>query len=186
MKSFSRVQLFATPWTGVYQAPPSMGFSRQDYWSGLPFPSPGIFLTQGSNPGLPHWKQKLLTSEPPGKPGQQKQTLQNAQAAQSQSPEDLWLRYELLTPTAIWNMANDILIPLQSHVYYFLAPPANRWVAMGALQDSGRGFSPGYRKVSTVCCALVAVAQVAGDSSALHLLCAKGQVHENCGHRSGI
>ena len=37
----SRVQLFATPWTVAYQASPSMGFSRQEYWSGLPFPSPG-------------------------------------------------------------------------------------------------------------------------------------------------
>ena len=56
------------PWTVAYQAPPSMGFSRQVYCSGLPFPSPGIFLTQGSNPGLPHCRQMLLLSEPPGKP----------------------------------------------------------------------------------------------------------------------
>ena len=41
VKSLSRVRLFATPWTVAYQAPPSMGFSRQEYWSGLPFPSPG-------------------------------------------------------------------------------------------------------------------------------------------------
>ena len=40
VKSLSRVQLFATPWTVAYQAPQSMGFSRQEYWSGLPFPSP--------------------------------------------------------------------------------------------------------------------------------------------------
>ena len=40
MKSLSRVRLFATTWTIAYQAPPSMGFSRQEYWSGLPFPSP--------------------------------------------------------------------------------------------------------------------------------------------------
>ena len=40
MKSLSRVRLYATPWTVAYQAPPSMGFSRQEYWSGLPFPSP--------------------------------------------------------------------------------------------------------------------------------------------------
>ena len=40
VKSLSRVWLFATPWTGAYQAPPSMGFSRQKYWSGLPFPPP--------------------------------------------------------------------------------------------------------------------------------------------------
>ena len=42
-KSLSRVQLFATTWTVAYQAPPSMGFSRQENWSELPFPSPGIF-----------------------------------------------------------------------------------------------------------------------------------------------
>ena len=41
VKSFSRVQLFAIPWTVPNQAPPSMGFSRQEYWSGLPFPSAG-------------------------------------------------------------------------------------------------------------------------------------------------
>ena len=41
VNSLSHVQLFATPWTVAYQAPPSMGFSRQEYWSGLPFPSPG-------------------------------------------------------------------------------------------------------------------------------------------------
>ena len=40
VKSFSRVRLLATPWTAAYQAPPSMGFSRQDYWSGVPLPSP--------------------------------------------------------------------------------------------------------------------------------------------------
>ena len=41
VKPLSRVQLLATPWTVTHQAPPSMGFSRQEYWSGLPFPSPG-------------------------------------------------------------------------------------------------------------------------------------------------
>ena len=45
-----------------------MGFSRQEYWSGLSFPSPGIFLTQGLNPGLLHWQADSLPSEPPGKP----------------------------------------------------------------------------------------------------------------------
>ena len=42
-KSLSRVWLFATPWTVAYHAPPSMGLSRQEYWSGLPFPSPPLF-----------------------------------------------------------------------------------------------------------------------------------------------
>ena len=41
VKSLRHVRLFATPWTVAYQAPPSMGFSRQEYWSGVPFPSPG-------------------------------------------------------------------------------------------------------------------------------------------------
>ena len=40
VKSLSRVQLFMTPWTAAYQAPPSMGFSREEYWSGVPLPSP--------------------------------------------------------------------------------------------------------------------------------------------------
>ena len=44
LSRFSRVQLFATPWTAAYQAPPSMGFSRQEYWSGMPLPSPVIIL----------------------------------------------------------------------------------------------------------------------------------------------
>ena len=51
-KSLSPVRLLATPWTTAYQAPQSMGFSRQEYWSGLPVPSQGIFPTQGSNSGL--------------------------------------------------------------------------------------------------------------------------------------
>ena len=53
VKSFTCVQLFATPWTVAYQAPLSMGFSRQECWSGLPFLLQGIFPTQELNPGLP-------------------------------------------------------------------------------------------------------------------------------------
>ena len=53
VKSLSRVQLFATPWTVAYQAPLSMGFSRQEYWSGLPFPSPGDLPDPGIEPGSP-------------------------------------------------------------------------------------------------------------------------------------
>ena len=44
MKSLSRVQLLGTPWTAAHQAPPSMGFSRQEYWSGVPLLSPGVGL----------------------------------------------------------------------------------------------------------------------------------------------
>ena len=53
VKSLSRVQLFATPWTVAYQAPPSMGFSRQEYWSGLPFPFPGDLPKPGLKPRSP-------------------------------------------------------------------------------------------------------------------------------------
>ena len=45
VKSLSRVPLVATPWTAAYQAPPSMGFSRQEYWSGVPLPSPETYIT---------------------------------------------------------------------------------------------------------------------------------------------
>ena len=44
LSRFSRVQLCATPWTAAYQAPLSMGFSRQEYWSGVPLPSPNIYI----------------------------------------------------------------------------------------------------------------------------------------------
>ena len=47
---------FATPWTVVLQAPRSVGFPRQECWGGLPLPSPGVFLTQGSNLHLLHWQ----------------------------------------------------------------------------------------------------------------------------------
>ena len=53
VKSLNRVQLFATPWTVACQASPSMGFSRQEYWSGLPFPSPDDLLSPGIKPGSP-------------------------------------------------------------------------------------------------------------------------------------
>ena len=53
VKSLSRVRLFATPWTVAHQAPLSMGFSRQEYWSGLPFPSPGDIPDPGIEPRSP-------------------------------------------------------------------------------------------------------------------------------------
>ena len=68
MKSLSCVRLFATPWTLAYQAPLSMGFSRQECWSGLPFPSPGDFPDPGIKPGSPALQADALLSEPPGKP----------------------------------------------------------------------------------------------------------------------
>ena len=68
VKSLSRVRLFATSWTVACQAPPSMGFSRQEYWSGLPFPSPGHLPNPGIKPRSPALQADALTSEPSGKP----------------------------------------------------------------------------------------------------------------------
>ena len=68
VKSLSHVRLFATPCTVAHQAPPSMGFSRQEYWSGLPFPSPGDLPDPEIEPRSPAFQADALTSEPPGKP----------------------------------------------------------------------------------------------------------------------
>ena len=62
------VQLFATPLTVACQAPLSMGFSRQEYWSGLPFPSPGDLPNPGIAPWSPALQSDSLPSELPGKP----------------------------------------------------------------------------------------------------------------------
>ena len=67
LKSLSRVRLFATPWTVAHQAPPSIWFSRQEYWSGLPFPSAGDLPNPGITPRSPTLQADALTSEPPAK-----------------------------------------------------------------------------------------------------------------------
>ena len=64
VKSLSHIRLFATPCNVAYQAPLSMGFSRPEYWSGLPFPSPGDLPNPGK-PGSPSFQADALTSEPP-------------------------------------------------------------------------------------------------------------------------
>ena len=66
VQSLSRVRLFVTPWTVAYQAPLSMGFSRQECWSGLPFPSPGDLPDPGIKPGSPALQAEALPSEPLG------------------------------------------------------------------------------------------------------------------------
>ena len=68
VKSLSRVRLFVTLWIVAHQAPPPMGFSRQEYWSGLPFPSPGELPDPGIEPRSPTLQAGSLPSEPPGKP----------------------------------------------------------------------------------------------------------------------
>ena len=64
VKSLSRVRLFVTPWTVAYHSPQSMELSRQEYWSGLPFPSPGDLPHPGIEPGSPAFQADALTSVP--------------------------------------------------------------------------------------------------------------------------
>ena len=66
VKWLSHVRLFATPWTLAYQAPQSMEFSRQEYWSGLSFSSPGDLPDPGIEPRSPALQADTLPSEPPG------------------------------------------------------------------------------------------------------------------------
>ena len=68
VKSLGRVRLFGPSWTVAHQLPPSMGFSSQEYWSGLPFPSPGDLPEPGIEPRSPALRADGLTSEPPRKP----------------------------------------------------------------------------------------------------------------------
>ena len=63
-----RIQLFATPWTGAHQAPPSMGFPRPEYWSGRPCPAPRGLPDPGITPGSPALAGRFFTTKPPGKP----------------------------------------------------------------------------------------------------------------------
>ena len=68
VKSLSRVWLFVTPWTVARQAPPSMGFSRQEYWSGLPLSSPGDLPDSGIKLTSPALQADSLLSELPQNP----------------------------------------------------------------------------------------------------------------------
>ena len=69
VKSLSRVRLFATPWTAAHQAPPSMGFSRQEYWSGVPLPSPDLLELTPKKDVLfiiGDWNANVGSQETPG------------------------------------------------------------------------------------------------------------------------
>ena len=68
LSCFGRVWLSVTPWTVAHQAPLSMGFSRQEHWSGLPFPSPGDLSDPGIEPEPPAWQAVSLLWVPTGKP----------------------------------------------------------------------------------------------------------------------
>ena len=88
MKSLSCVQLFVTLWTVAYQAPLSMGLSRQGYWTGLPFPSPGDLPDPGIEPRLPTLQADTVPSEPLETSGSR-----NKSDGKYYAPVDLELNY---------------------------------------------------------------------------------------------
>ena len=108
VKSLSRVQLFATPWIVACLSPLSMGFSRQEYWSGLPFPSPGDLPDPVIEPRSPILQAGSLPSEPPGKPRQQSLTL----------PYVFFFSFIRLL---LSNSLNNV-VHLLSHVWLFSTP----------------------------------------------------------------
>ena len=75
-QSLSPVRLFVTPWTLACQALLSVEFSRQEYWSGLPFPTPGDLLNTGIEPVSPALAGGFFATEPPGKPQEMSITVQ--------------------------------------------------------------------------------------------------------------
>ena len=104
-QSLSHVQLFEIPWTLALQAPLSLGFSRHEYWSGLPCPPPGIFLTQGTSPHLLHlfhWQGSLSLHH----------------LYQSSNMEMLVTTHSVCHnwATTLYNSVNHILHPVSSHL----------------------------------------------------------------------
>ena len=83
-----------TPWNVAYQASPSMGFSRQEYWNGLPFPSAGDLPDPGNEPRSPALEADALTSEPPGKSSDYTVEVTNRLKGLNmieRVPEELWM-----------------------------------------------------------------------------------------------
>ena len=87
MKLLSRVRLFATPWGVACQAPLSVEFSRQEYWSGLPFPPTGDLPNPGIEPRSLTLQEDSLLCEPPGKPYKDKELAQILRASKGQKED---------------------------------------------------------------------------------------------------
>ena len=136
MKSLSRVPLLATPWTAAYQAPLSMGFSRQEYWSGLPFPPPGDL----PNPGI-----KPI---PPVSPALQADSLQRRHLG---SPSTWLLLLSRFSRVQLYNPMD--YSPPGASAHGILQTRILNWVAM----PSSRGLSdPGIKPTFPVSPALQA------------------------------
>ena len=125
VKSLSHVQLFATLWTVAYQASLSMGFSRQEYWSGLPFPSPGDLPDPGIEPRSSALEADALTSEPPGKPGEKVGEWKTWLKSQHSENEDHGIWSHHFMGNRCWNSGNSVRLYfwwLQNHCRGWLQP----------------------------------------------------------------
>ena len=113
--------LFATPWTVAHQAPPSMEFSRQEYWSGLSFPSPGDLPDPGIKLRSPALQADSFPSEPPGKP---KECVEQSNSGRAE--KTWWAKGPGpigpgRPPWGYW------FVPLHSKQGVFVRFPAQRW-----------------------------------------------------------
>ena len=97
LSRLSCVTLCATPWTVMHQAPWSMGFSRQEYWSGLPFPPPGDLPNPGIEPVSPALVGRFFTPEPPGKTHTSSLT-HTCTHTHAHTHYQIWLRADVLLP----------------------------------------------------------------------------------------
>ena len=116
--SFSRVRFSVTPWTVAPQAPLSMEFSRQEYWSGLLFPSPGDLPNPGIKPRFPALQADSLLSEPPGKLHQFSSVAQSCPTLcdpMNCSTPGLSVHHQL--PELTQTMSNESVMP-SSHLFF--------------------------------------------------------------------
>ena len=119
-KPLRHVRLFVTPRTAAHQPPPSMGFSRQGYWSGFPFPSPGDLPNPGIESGSPTLQTDSLPSEPPGKP----YSLQTGRQRKLPQPHLQWEVEANILPGPIcflsWPSTPQLSVHLKSRSFFFL------------------------------------------------------------------
>ena len=117
VKLLSGVQLFATPWTVACQPPPSMGFSRQESWSGLPFPSPGDLPDPGIEPGSSTLQADSLPSEPPGNPWLGNWTTTNVSKTYITV---LWPLMGRTVLSAVWKTVSQITVLRLTWIKFFI------------------------------------------------------------------
>ena len=139
LSHFSHAWLFATPWTVAPQALLSMGFSRQEYWSGVPFPSPGDLPDPGIEPRSPALEADTLTSEPPGKRCANGKCIQKGRRV-SWAPKPVTVQHELSqSPVFMWEreinrylshcLGLNYISP--KFVCWILIPRASEWDDIG-------------------------------------------------------